>query len=118
VGSEGDRGTSLLCRKFSQTQQLCLTLLWLPCHTNIQHSSMSAAFVQKRCARANVVAKIISKTDVQNIIKTTTNKPARVQSCTLVNQACVKQVLMLLEYRFTQLQRATMFTACVLLTFT
>ena len=47
-GFEGDMGTSPFSHKFPQTRQLCLTFLWLPCHTHIQYRNASAAFVQKR----------------------------------------------------------------------
>lgn len=48
AGFEGVWGTSLFCHKFLWTRQRCLTFFWLPCHTNIQHRSVSAALVQKR----------------------------------------------------------------------
>lgn len=48
VGFEGGRGTSPFCNKLHDTRQLCLTWLWLPCHTNFQHRNAFAAFVQNR----------------------------------------------------------------------
>lgn len=68
VGFEGDRRASFFCHRFSQTWQLCLTFLRLPCHTNTRQKHVCCV-----CACANVVAKLIARRDCQSIIETATN---------------------------------------------